>query len=97
VVHDSRIVRSIAQVTVFVSLLTLDTRRMEAHRADLVPCLVIPPASQPLHARRAYGGVDDADGGNSQQAGDGDSSTADGSTQRAPGSSQVRWYAEMSS
>ncbi len=47
-----------AQVTAFVALLTLDTRRVEQHRADLAPCLVLRPAHEPLHTQRAYGGAD---------------------------------------
>ncbi len=42
----------------FVALLTLDTRRIESHRVDLAPCLVLRPPHRPLYTHRAYGGAD---------------------------------------
>jgi hypothetical protein len=50
------------QVTVFVSLLALDARRIEQHRVDCAPCLTIRPPTQPLHVRRSYGGYMEGDG-----------------------------------
>lgn len=46
----------VLQVTAFVALLSLDVRRLEQHRMDCLPCLILRPASQPLHAPRSYGG-----------------------------------------
>jgi hypothetical protein len=49
------------QVTVFVALLALDARRIEQHRVDCAPCLVIRPPTQPLHVPRSYGGYTEGD------------------------------------